>query len=197
MAQLFSLDHMSTKLLNNWAGLFSIAWMVGAYAFLAHAPSGFGFEPSWLFILTIFVSWLGVGLLLAVAGLRRGHLAGRVCATLALLVFLYFAWQMVSPAFIPAHRRAMWSNKSLQATRDGRSSSAIAEDVIQPRAPELWTLGIMSGSHTPMSLCTSMIASLASSDRLASGSGLSPTRNRLYASERALMSWSSLYVRTD
>jgi hypothetical protein len=26
----------------------------------------------------------------------------------------------------------LWSNKSLQATRDGRSSSAIAEDVISP-----------------------------------------------------------------
>jgi hypothetical protein len=52
---------MSTKLLNNWAGLFSIAWMVGAYAFLVHAPSGFGFEPSWLFMLTIFLAGWALG----------------------------------------------------------------------------------------------------------------------------------------
>ena len=123
---------MSTKLLNSWAGLASIVWMAGAYELLLRAPSGFGFEPSWLFILTIFVSWLGIGLLLAVAGLRRGNLAGRVCAIIALLVFLYFAWQVTNPFFIRLHERAMWPNKSLQATRDGVSSSAFAEDVISP-----------------------------------------------------------------
>ena len=110
MAQLFSLGHMSTKLLNSWAGLASIVWMVGAYELLLRAPSGFSFEPSWLFMLTIFVSWLGIGLLLAVAGLRRGHFAGRVCAVIGLLVFVYFAWQMISPVFIRAHHHAMWPN---------------------------------------------------------------------------------------
>jgi hypothetical protein len=89
---------MATKLLNDWAGLASIAWMVGAYEFLHHAPSSFHFEPPWLFMLTIFVSWLGIGLLLAVAGLRRGNLAGRVGAVSALAVFSYFAWQMVGSA---------------------------------------------------------------------------------------------------
>ena len=34
-----------------------------------------------------------------------------------------------------------WPNKSLQATRDGRSSSAVAVHVIWSRVPELWTLG--------------------------------------------------------
>jgi len=31
-----------------------------------------------------------------------------------------------------AQTQSWWSNKSLQATRDGRSSSAVAEDVIHP-----------------------------------------------------------------
>jgi len=34
----------------------------------------------------------------------------------------------------------MWANNSLQATRDGRSSSAISGGRHQPRVPELWTL---------------------------------------------------------
>jgi hypothetical protein len=39
------------------------------------------------------------------------------------------------------------ANKSLQATRDGRSSSAVAVHVIRSRVPELWTFGKMSGQH--------------------------------------------------
>jgi hypothetical protein len=35
----------------------------------------------------------------------------------------------------------MMRNKSLHATRDGVSSSAIAEDVISPARLKLWTLG--------------------------------------------------------
>jgi hypothetical protein len=103
---------MTTKLLNSWAGLASIAWMVGVYEFLLHAPSGFRFEPSWFFMIAILVSWLGVGLLLAVAGLRRGHFAGRVCAIFALLVFLYFAWHLVSPN--RAHTHAMWFSFTIE-----------------------------------------------------------------------------------
>jgi hypothetical protein len=34
-----------------------------------------------------------------------------------------------------------WPNKSLQATGDGVSSSAVADYVIRPALPELWTLG--------------------------------------------------------
>jgi hypothetical protein len=30
---------MSTKLLNDWAGLFSIAWLVGVYELLLHATT--------------------------------------------------------------------------------------------------------------------------------------------------------------
>ena len=38
------------------------------------------------------------------------------------------------------------SFKSLQATRDGVSSSAIADYVIWSRVPELWTLGLKGGN---------------------------------------------------
>jgi len=36
-----------------------------------------------------------------------------------------------------------WPNKSLPATRDGVSRSAVAEDSRQPGVPELWTLGTL------------------------------------------------------
>jgi len=88
----------SPKPVTCWAGLFSIVWMVG-YAFLMDHIGLRGFEPFWLFLTLIFFSWLGFGLLLAVSGVMRGNSGGRICGVLAVLVFLYFAWQMVSPVF--------------------------------------------------------------------------------------------------
>ena len=81
-----------------WAGLFSIVWMIG-YAMIMDHMGISGFEPYWLFLILIFLTWLGFGLLLAVSGVIRGNVAGRICAALALLVFLYFAWLIISPVF--------------------------------------------------------------------------------------------------
>src|ERR1700690_135923 len=117
---------MNTKALQSWAGVSSILWMVGGYAFIRCVilPHHLQFEPLWLYALVVFYAWLGVGLILAVAGLRRGKLLGRIFALLAIGIFIFFAWIMLSPVFERAHVRAMQSNNSLQATRDGRSSSA-------------------------------------------------------------------------
>jgi len=75
---------MSIKLLKNWAGLISIVWMVGIYEILIHAPESFFLfkfdSSSWLTQVTFLGSWLGVGLIFAITGLRCGKLAGRVCA---------------------------------------------------------------------------------------------------------------------
>jgi hypothetical protein len=125
---------MNAKIMSSWAGLLSILWMLGGYALLAFVASAHDlhFEPMWLFMLITLSAWLGIGLFLVVAGLRRGNLAGRVCAVVGLVVFLYFAWQMVSPVFIRPHERAMRSNKSLQATRDGALSSASRFTLVGP-----------------------------------------------------------------
>jgi hypothetical protein len=109
---------MNTKALQNWVGISSILWMVGGYAFIRHVmlPHNLQFEPFWLYMLVLFFGWLGVGLLLAVTGLRRGNWAGRIFAFVAIGVFIFFAWLMVSPVFERAHVRAMQPNNSLQAT---------------------------------------------------------------------------------
>lgn len=72
--------------------------MIG-YALLMDHIGISGFEPFWLFLVLILFSWLGFGLLLAISGVMRGDLVGRICAVLALLVFLYFAWLVISPIF--------------------------------------------------------------------------------------------------
>jgi hypothetical protein len=57
-------------------------------------------------------------------------------AIIGLVICGYCFWQvLVIPGYVEAVKRHLTSkrsNKLLQATRDGRSSSAVAEDVISP-----------------------------------------------------------------
>jgi hypothetical protein len=117
---------MNTKLLNNWAGLISILWMVGGFALIAGvlSPHDIHFEPSWLYGVVLFLVWLGVGLLFAIAGLRRGNLAGRICAVIAVVVFVFFVWQMVVPAFSRAHQRGERPNNSRACVKTPRQPDA-------------------------------------------------------------------------
>jgi len=94
---------MNAKLLNNWAGGFSDGWMLAGFAIIVFVllPLKVGFEPRWLYAIVLTVSWLGVPLVLAVRGLSRGNLAGRVCAVVALVIFIYFVRWWVMPAFVP------------------------------------------------------------------------------------------------
>jgi hypothetical protein len=131
---------MSAKAMNNWAGLASIVWMLGVYAVLALVVErrGYWFDPAWLFMSVVLVGWLGVGLLLAIFGLSRGSVVGRVCAMIGVVVFLYFAWQFwLGPAIKPQHQRAMRSNQQLEATSVGACSSAIAVVAFWPEVPQL------------------------------------------------------------
>jgi hypothetical protein len=82
---------MNNKLFDNWAGLVSIIWLIGGFLFISCvlSPHNIHFEPLWLYGLVLFLVWLGVGLLFAIAGLRRGNSPGRICAVAAIGVFIF------------------------------------------------------------------------------------------------------------
>jgi hypothetical protein len=96
---------MKPTLLRSWSGLISIAWMTGIYELLNHAGAGFIlFQFDFSAFSTQFTYlgiWLGVGLLFAIAGLRCGKSAGQVCAIVAIIVFIYYAWHLFYPSEVP------------------------------------------------------------------------------------------------
>jgi hypothetical protein len=97
---------MSTQLLSKWAGLISIVWMAGVHEFLNRAPEGFflfKFDPSsWVTQVGFLGVWLGLGLLLALRGLRCTQSSGQVLAIIATGVFVYYAWGELVPAAVLA-----------------------------------------------------------------------------------------------
>jgi hypothetical protein len=101
--------HMNNRGLRSWAGLLSIFWILGGYALLRSDVSigHLAFLlPTWLFLLGSLFLWLGVGLMLAIAGLRGGNVTGRVCGFIGLAVFLYFTWLMLAPRLSATHHNA-------------------------------------------------------------------------------------------
>ncbi|HEY5040600.1 MAG TPA: hypothetical protein VIK53_01195 [Verrucomicrobiae bacterium] len=93
---------MKPTVLRSWAGLIAIAWMVGIFERLDYPPHMtffnvlFGIEnSSQLSLFADLFVWLGVGLIFAIAGLRCGKSAGQVCATIAICIFIYFAWHLL------------------------------------------------------------------------------------------------------
>jgi len=110
---------MTAKLHSNWAGPLSVAWMVGGYLLIRYvtAPRGLQFDPFWLYAATLFCAWLGVGLSIAIVGLRSSSFFGRASAILAIVLFAFFTWHMLYPALKPAHiRGSSGPNQPLQAT---------------------------------------------------------------------------------
>jgi hypothetical protein len=64
--------------------------------------SRFFLQPFGFDLLVILAAWLGVGLLFAIAGFRRGNPGGRLCGIGGMVVFLYFAWTVwLSPLYLP------------------------------------------------------------------------------------------------
>jgi hypothetical protein len=101
---------MHANLGSNWAGSFSIAWMLVGYLLIRFVttPLRLQFEPFWLYFATLFCAWLGVGLWIAIVGLRSRSIAGRASAVFAIVLFAFFTWHMLYPALKPAHLRASW-----------------------------------------------------------------------------------------
>jgi hypothetical protein len=91
---------MQTKAMSNWAGLFSIIWMLGVFVLILFffvpllvylMSHQIVIGPLWLWIYgSLIVVQLVPGLVLAIAGLKRGNLAGRICAILSVGLFLWF-----------------------------------------------------------------------------------------------------------
>jgi hypothetical protein len=106
------------RLLIRWAGVLSVGWMTGIYEFLEHAPVGFlpDLDLSHWPALTAFMGiWLGIGLALAVSGLRCRSLVGRLCAIAGICVFVYFAGDLLFPRGVPG-ARARGPNDPVRAT---------------------------------------------------------------------------------
>ena len=97
---------MKPTRLRCFAGLISIAWMVGIHALVNNASENFIlFRFDYSAFSTQFTylgMWLGVGLLFSIAGLRCGKSAGQVCAIVAVAVFIYYAWRLYYPSEVPS-----------------------------------------------------------------------------------------------
>jgi len=75
-----------------------MAWYV--FFLLGGSLKELEFEPFFVFVLLVLLAWLGVGLFLAVVGLSRGNLFGRLCAVIGIGLFLFLARAMwLSPLF--------------------------------------------------------------------------------------------------
>jgi hypothetical protein len=89
---------MTLKSLNNWSGLIAVAWLLGIRWFFSLDPRVISYRiPDSLLLLAVMVIWLGVGLLFAVSGLRRGNDFSRICSVFALFVFIDFALGILNP----------------------------------------------------------------------------------------------------
>jgi hypothetical protein len=85
--------------------------MFGGVAFFAFvlAPRGSRrVEMLWFYTLLLFLIWLGVGLLIALFGFRHGNLAGRICALVAIAVFIVFVLWVLIPTYTSARRIGAW-----------------------------------------------------------------------------------------
>jgi hypothetical protein len=85
--------------------LLSIVWILAGYALIINGAilGHLVFNPEWLFLCVGLVVWLGGGLVLAIAGLRGGNVAGRIAGLVGAAIFSYFAWQMAWPILHRPH----------------------------------------------------------------------------------------------
>lgn len=90
---------MQPKAINTWAGFAAILWMVSGFIMIHYVmvPNHIILDPLWLFLLLTLSVQLVPGLLLAIAGVGCASRAGRVCANLAIGLFLWFVWFGVLP----------------------------------------------------------------------------------------------------
>jgi hypothetical protein len=99
VAQLFSLGSMNTFAIKKWEGILSVIWSLLGFAFFWYRRDQLHFDSLAVFVLTVFVAWWGVSLLLAVSGLRSGSRVSVFGGCVTILGFLYFLWWAFVPRF--------------------------------------------------------------------------------------------------
>lgn len=120
----------------NWSGVLSVPWVGLGLALVLlfgprlHLTSELGQVLLWTYI---FLGWWGIGLLLAISGLRRGNLPSRVFGVITIGAFLFFAWTLVWPLVVPAPRRTDWHNEAVQATAAAPVVFRAVGDSLLPR----------------------------------------------------------------
>ena len=84
-----------------WLGVAAVIWLIvggGIEVAIEHIVPDLIRE--YVSLTWIFCGWLGPSFILAVAGLRRGNLASRICSILVLIAFalplLLIAWAAVT-----------------------------------------------------------------------------------------------------
>ena len=82
----------------------------------------------------ILLCWWGIGLLLAISGLRRGNLPSRIAGVLTIGAFLFYAWDMLRPVVMPTRRRAPWHNPA--ASGKGGMAALFHAERAWPALPE-------------------------------------------------------------
>src|SRR5262249_15943709 len=80
------------KSLDKFAGVLSILWVVGGYALLRFGVVAYPhFFHSAESVVPIPIIWFGAGLLLVIAGFRRGNTLGRICSVCAVVLLFWLA----------------------------------------------------------------------------------------------------------
>ena len=97
---------MITTFNQKWHGVAALMWLLSGFGvtvlihrFLSESEN---IVVGFLFIVWVFVGWLGPSLFLALSGAGKGHPASRICAILALVTFLALVSAVVLLAF--SHR---------------------------------------------------------------------------------------------
>jgi len=90
---------MSALAIKKWEGILSVVWsLLGVVIFMCR-PDHLHFDSLVVMFLLVFVTWWGVALLFAVAGLRSGSRMSGVAGVATILGFLFFLWWTLVPRF--------------------------------------------------------------------------------------------------
>ena len=84
---------MNLAVKRRWDGVFSLAWV--SAIFLGLKLSHFYASSLLLGFVVVFVVWWGVGMLLAVSGLKSRSVVGVLPALVTSAWFLYFVWTLI------------------------------------------------------------------------------------------------------
>lgn len=91
---------MIAKYLDRHSGLLSVLWTVGVPVLLNNwlqAAPRYGYSPALRYAPVILLGWLGIVLLLVIAGLRRGNRFDQFCSVSAIVFALGLVFYITEP----------------------------------------------------------------------------------------------------